>query len=345
MKSITLVITCAGRRVELLQAFRTAARTAGLELRLVAIDSARTAPAMYVADEALILPPVENAEYVPALLAVIQRLRPQAVLPTTDTDLVKLAEAKVDVANLGCLPLIGDPDVIAVCRDKLRTAEFLAGAGFDTPRILPADDLQRLTPADYPLLLKPRSGSASHRVHKLLSPADLTYHLAQLSDAIVQEFVDGVEHTLDVYVGLTGEPRCVVVRQRWAVRTGEVVKAVTVKDPEIMEAGRRVTAALGASLRGLVTVQCFVTPERRIRFIEINPRFGGGAPLGIAAGANYPLWLLQELAGQTPEIQFDGWQDRLCMFRYDWSVFVRETALNEPSSTGGHTPAPPFPAT
>jgi len=89
-----------------------------------------------------------------------------------------------------------------------------------------------------------------------------------------------------------------------------------------MAAGKRLVEALGPSLRGLITLQCIVTPERRIRFIEINPRFGGGAPLGIAAGADYPAWLLQELSGQTPRIAFDGFRHGLCMLRYDWSVFV-----------------------
>ncbi|GAG41017.1 unnamed protein product [marine sediment metagenome] len=97
---------------------------------------------------------------------------------------------------------------------------------------------------------------------------------------------------------------------------------MVVKDPEIMEAGKRVVEALGPSLRGLVTLQCIVTSDRRIRFIEINPRFGGGAPLGIAAGADYPAWLIQELRGQTPEIEFDGFRHGLCMLRYDWSAFV-----------------------
>ena len=46
-----------------------------------------------------------------------------------------------------------------------------------------------------------------------------------------------------------------------------------------------------------MTLQCIVTSDHHIRFIEINPRFGGGAPLGIAAGADYPGWLMQELLG------------------------------------------------
>jgi carbamoyl-phosphate synthase large subunit len=113
-----------------------------------------------------------------------------------------------------------------------------------------------------------------------------------------------------------------VPRARWQVRGGEVCKGVVVKDRAIMDAGQAVVETLGPSLRGIVTLQCIVTPEHRVRFIEINPRFGGGAPLGIAAGADYPAWLLQELCGQSPQIAFDGFRHGLGMLRYDWSVFV-----------------------
>lgn len=151
---------------------------------------------------------------------------------------------------------------------------------------------------------------------------DLDYYLAKAPDPIVQEFVAGDEYTLDAYVGLSGRPRCVVPRRRWQVRGGEVSQGVVVKDREIMDAGRRVVEALGDTLRGLVTLQCIVTSQRRIRFIEINPRFGGGAPLGIAAGADYPGWLIGELLGRPVDVPMDGFAHGLCMSRYDWSVFT-----------------------
>jgi len=89
--------------------------------------------------------------------------------------------------------------------------------------------------------------------------------------ALAEEFVDGDEHTLDVYTDLEGMPRCVVPRKRLEVRSGEVSKGITVKNTAIMEIGRSVAEALGAC-RGLITVQCIVTSKGRIRVIEINPR-------------------------------------------------------------------------
>ncbi len=321
-KGVTLLFTCVGRRVELLQAFRAAARRLRLRLRLVGADSDITAPALACVDEAVILPRASDPAYITAVLKSVRTHAAAMLIPTTDTDLAVLSQHRDEIAAAGCTPLIAEPDVIRICRDKILTYEHLCRHGIDTPPTYTPEQFARLAVRSFPLFIKPRGGSGSQWVHKITDQRDLDYYLAHVQDPIIQEFVDGVEHTLDVYVGLTGEARCIVPRARWQVRTGEVSKGVVVKDRDIMDAGKRVVESLGRSLRGLVTLQCIVTPERRIRFIEINPRFGGGAPLGIAAGADYPLWLLQELAGQKPRIALDGFRHGLCMLRYDWSVFV-----------------------
>jgi carbamoyl-phosphate synthase large subunit len=319
---ICLLVTCVGRRVELLQALRRAAEQLGIGLRIVGTDQSPTAPALGCADERVIVPTIGDAAYIGTLLDTARRTSANAILPTIDTDLLVLSQNREEFARLGCTALIAEPEVIRTCRDKIATYNFLRSRGIDTPATYSPDEIRAASPRTYPMFIKPRDGSASVHVFRLDDDADLDFYLRKLRDPIVQEFVDGVEHTLDVYVGLTGEPRCVVPRARWQVRGGEMSKGVVVKDREVMQAGRNVVRQLGPSVRGLVTLQCIVTPQRRIRFIEINPRFGGGAPLGIAAGANYPLWLLEELLGRTPAIAFDGFESGLCAARYDWAAFL-----------------------
>ena len=56
--------------------------------------------------------------------------------------------------------------------------------------------------------------------------------------------------------------------------------------------------------------------------VVVLSMYDGFEPSAIAAGADFPAWILQELQGQTPAIAFDGFRHGLCMLRYDWSVFV-----------------------
>ncbi|MGE0482225.1 MAG: ATP-grasp domain-containing protein [Phycisphaerae bacterium] len=339
---VTILLTCAGRRVELLQAFRAAGRALGVTLRVLAADTTASAPALSCADAGFVVPPVSDAACVPALLDLVRREGVHALVPTIDTELALLSREQAAFAALGCRTLIGTPDVIDICRDKLETYRFLRQNGIDTPMTWTPAEVRGLAAHTFPYFVKPRFGSASDATHKIEDDADLAYFLSKGRDPIVQEFVGGVEHTLDAYVGLTGRPACVVPRRRLQVRGGEVSKGVVVKDFALMEAGRRVVERLGDSLRGLVTIQCIVTPAGAIRFIEINPRFGGGAPLSIAAGADFPRWLIQELLGDAPTIAFDGFEHGLCMLRYDWSVFVPSGSDLQPRLARPLRPPPAF---
>ena len=89
-----------------------------------------------------------------------------------------------------------------------------------------------------------------------------------------------------------------------------------------MSEAARLVETLGAG-PGVITLQLFLTADDKVKFIEINPRFGGGVPLSIKAGANFPKWILQELLGRKTNIRFDGFKDNLIMLRYDGEVWLK----------------------
>ena len=89
----------------------------------------------------------------------------------------------------------------------------------------------------------------------------------------------------------------------------------------------RQTAALVQKLcagPGIITVQLILTKYGKIKFIEINPRFGGGVPLSIKADADFPKWILQQMIGKKPQIKFDGFKNNLVMLRYDSEVWLKK---------------------
>ncbi|MDO8631461.1 MAG: ATP-grasp domain-containing protein, partial [Phycisphaerales bacterium] len=227
----------------------------------------------------------------------------------------------------GCLALISSPRVVQTCRDKLATFEALRRADIDAPDTWTWDEALRRKRHRFPYYLKPRAGSAAMGNYIVRDGDELRVFGRRVKEPIVQEFVEGSEYTLDVYTGLDGRPRCAVPRRRLEVRSGEVSKGLIAKDRAIMAVGRRVVEMLG-ECRGVVTVQCIVTPDRRIRVIEVNPRFGGGAPLSIHAGADFPKWILQEMLGSRPRINPTGFRDDVAMLRYDDSVFLLNASKN-----------------
>jgi len=330
-ETLNILLTCVGRRVALLEAFRRAMATLGVTGRLYGADHSALAPGFHVADEGLLVPSVEGPDYVEALVDQCRRHEIGLVVPLIDWELEALAKARARFAKVGARLVISSPEVVDICRDKQQTFEFLKAHAFNTPEVIPHEKAVR---GPFPLFMKPRFGSSAKDVHYLPDPEALAFYSRGGSgERIIQEFVRGKEHTVDVYAGLDGVPRVAVPRRRLEVRGGEVSKARTVRHAEIIRQSLRLVEALGGCC-GVITLQCFLTPSGEIKFIEMNPRFGGGVPLAIRAGADFPMWLIEEHLGRRPDIQPDDWQDGLVMMRYDAAVFRRSDELPEENDSG-----------
>lgn len=318
---VRVLFTCVGRRIELLRAFRRAAASLKIGFEIHGADASPLSPGIHHVDRAHLVPSIATGGYLDAVLDIVRRRNIHLLIPLIDSELLAVARARERFAELGCRALIASEEVITACRDKIATYRALTEAGIDTPTTWTWREVRRKKRHRFPYFLKPRAGSAAMGNYVVRNRDELGTFGQLVKDAIVQEFVEGAEHTLDVYTGFDGKPRCVVPRKRLEVRTGEVSKGLIVKDRAIMAVGRRVAEMLG-DCRGVITVQCIVTPKGRIRVIEINPRFGGGVPLAIHAGADFPKWILQELLGRKPRINPNGFRGDVAMLRYDDSVFV-----------------------
>lgn len=323
-----IMFTCAGRRVALLEAFRAAMARVGAAGRIVATDVTRASPAFHKADVGLILPLVGQDHYIPDLLEHVRRHRVKLLVPTTDRDLPALAQARAEFEQAGCVVAIGSEKAIDLCRNKDDTNNFLAGIGLPSIRTLGLPEF--LDAPFYPCFIKPVRGSAGVGSAVLHSEQELRDHVMNYGDRmIVQEYLSGQEYTIDVYRSRDGQVRCVVPRQRLVVRSGEVETAVTVRDSELIDA----TVTLAGKLEGLWGVFCCQCRRGAAgtapRFFEVNPRFGGGAPLSIAAGADLPLYLLQEVLGLPITAQLGQFTDRLMMLRYDEALFLPAEDLED----------------
>jgi len=322
-ETLNILFTSAGRRVSLLQQFRRAAGEMGIGLDIHAADAGATAPALQAADHTFLVPRIDSGTYVDVLLDYCRRKSIDALFPLLDPELPLLAEVRERFAAVGTTVVISSSRVIDIAIDKLSTATFLADSGFRTPRIFAEEDLDS---AALPLLTKPRRGSASVGVHRIQTARELAFYRNDGVDRLFQEYVEGPEYTLDVLAGLDGQPLCAVPRLRLETRAGEISKGCTVRDQRLIDEGLRVVAAL-QQCAGMVSVQCFLTAEDEIAVIEINPRFAGGIPLSIRAGADFPKWLMEMLLGRTPDIDPSAWIDGLYMLRYDEGLFPPPDSL------------------
>jgi carbamoyl-phosphate synthase large subunit len=318
---LSILFTCIGRRVSLLNSFRRAARQLKIDLSLLGTDATELSSALQLCDKGFSVRPITHVNYIKQLLSIVRTNNVKLLIPTVDLDLKLLARNKPKFAAAGCCVLVSTPDVVDICQDKRRTFRFLLENGFDTPVTMSPRDALSKKKLNWPCFLKPWDGYASRGNAIVNNREELAFFAKRVPNCIVQEFIKGTEHTCDVYVDFGMKVRCVVPRKRIEIRAGEVSKGQVVKDPHIMSEAARLVKVLGAG-PGVITLQLFLTGDGKIKFVEINPRFGGGAPLSIKAGANFPKWILQELLGRRTNIRFNGFKDNLIMLRYDSEVWL-----------------------
>lgn len=320
-QAVNVLVTAAGRRTGLVRAFAEAAHTRGG--RVFASDVDPLAPSLYLADEAVQIPRTSDPGYLEALLEAVRRHAIRLVIPTIDTDLAVLAANHQAFASLGCRVAVSGEAFVAVTLDKLATGDAFASAGFDVPRSW-AVPLEHVSDLPARVFVKPRSGSSSHHADEV-SRDELEGILRRVPDPVVQELLSGPEITIDALLDFGGRPIHFVPRLRIRTVRGESIQGVTLEHDSVLESWIESLldqcSAMGAL--GPQTLQAFLTPRGPV-LSEINPRFGGGFPLALAAGANYPSWLLDMIGGIPVAPRLRAYEAGLYMTRYYVEQFTRD---------------------
>jgi len=311
-----ILITSAGRRVRLVQNFQAALKKFNSRGKVFTVDKEpELSSACRLSDGYFSLPPVTSKSYIGELAHLCLEHNISLIVPTIDTELSILAAVKSDFEKKGIKAAVSSKKICDTFRSKQSTERFFRQHGFDTPKIFK----NRAECRVFPLFAKFDNSSASQGAKKIDSRAELDLLAPEGSGYVIQEYIEGEEYTVDLFMDRYSHPLCIVPRKRLEVRAGEVSKAVTEKDREIIESIKNVAKYLDGGY-GCITVQLFRT-ERGLVFIEINPRFGGGYPLTWQSGADFAEMLIEDFLGIENRYHEER-RDKTLMLRYDAEVIV-----------------------
>lgn len=328
MDALNILFTSVGRRVSLVKHFKDTLKSLHVNGKIITTDLQRNAPASFVSDIHELVPRVTDATYIDELISICDKHNIKLLVPLIDTELILLAENRKRFEEVGVELLVSSVETNKICFDKENTTKFFLEKGISTPKAFDIEKVLMNKDTQYPLLLKPVSGSSSKGVTIIKNSRELEFFKNYIKDPMLQEYVTGEEYTVDVLVGFDGEIYCTVPRLRIETRAGEVSKGMTEKNQRIIEASNNVVSKLPGAV-GCITVQCFLTQDNEVKFIEINPRFGGGHPLTIASGADFPKFILNMLLGESLEKPFIGWKDQFLMLRYDDAIYLEGDRVND----------------
>ena len=260
--------------------------------RVLAVDADPEAVGLRLACEAGILPRADADTFGTALLELVAERKPSALICTVAEEYQAMAEQVDALADLGCRTWLPPLEAAETCLDKKAFAQALKKAGVPHPATVTTRAAAGRIPG--PWIVKPLRGRGSRDVMTADTPKELTQAFAAVPDPVAQTRVAGREFTADVLVDRSGSVLTCVPRWRDDTRGGISVRGTTFDSHAVTKVVMDAVAAVG--LTGPANVQGFVEnpepldddPEAEVpvTIIEINPRFSGGLPLTLAAGAD-----------------------------------------------------------
>jgi carbamoyl-phosphate synthase large subunit len=268
MRPVTVLLTASGApgTAALVRALRANGER---ELRLVGVDMNERSVGRHVCDAFHRVPPSEDAGFVDALRAIVEREAVDAILPQSSNDLGPLAE---HAASFGPAVLVATPDAVRRTNDKAETYELLHRIGVPAPAFRRVRGAAAVEAAAHelgypatPVCFKPvfSSGSRGFRIldptvdraDQLLNgrPGSVSLRLDEAlellpaeggPDLLVMELATGGERTVD---GIADGRRIVLghPKTREAVRAGLAMYFVTLDDPGLMRIADAIVAELG----------------------------------------------------------------------------------------------------
>lgn len=322
-----ILILSAGTRDKVVQYFKKELAGRG---RVVATDCSSLAPALYEADEYVIVPRITATGYLEVILEICREKKISGVFSLIDPELSLLAAHREEFLAVGTTPVVPDLEQVETCFDKFRMYEKLKALSVPTGECFM--DRQAFFSAveegrmHYPVFLKPVCGSASINISKVNCREEVELLCRLADDLMIQEYMDGQEYGADVYIDMiSGEVVSVFVKKKVKMRAGETDKSVSVKDEALFALLKNFVEKMG--FRGIIDIDLFKIGQTWY-ISEVNPRFGGGYPHAYACGVNVPAMILNNLEGRVNTPCIGEYPEGVVMMKYS-EIMVREGLEDE----------------
>lgn len=320
---MNILMCSVGRRGELLKDFRSSMSE---ESKIIATDLSPYAPAIYFADKQYLVPEINDPGYIDTILNICKKEQIDVVTTFIDPEIEILAKNRGRFAELGVEVLAPYEETAALCFDKYKMFKKLASCGIPTVMtwgtIEEFDVARTAGKVDFPVFVKPRTGSGSVGARKVFSYDVLSESMKENPSLIIQEFMDCEDLDADVYIDtITHEAVSAFLKKKIETRIGGASKTISFKDEKLFAFISKIVRTL--KFNGPIDMDFFYR-EGKYYLSEINPRFGGAYLHAYGAGVDFIKLIEKNLNGEVNIPNFGNYEEGVVMMMYD-SVVIKKS--------------------
>ncbi len=206
------------------------------------------------------------------------------VIPSFDETLMGWSERKEYFYKKGINILISHTDSLEIYLDKYEAYKFCNLHEIPTPKTSISQKYK---------IVKPRFGRGGSDIY-------IGNEKQDMNNMISQEYIKGIEYTVDCLFNKNGEPIYIIPRQRIDVKDGKSTKGIVKRHNKIEKLIKKMSKE--ATLVGPINFQFIETDDDLLYFLEVNPRIAGGMALGIAASENWINPIIDNFINNIPII-------------------------------------------
>lgn len=316
-----ILFLSAGRRGELLRDFKLSLSS---DFMLVGADCSPYAPALYFADKRYLVPRIDDPNYIDQVLKICRREKIAAVTTLIDPEIILLAQNRSRFADAAVEVLAPYEKTAELCFDKFKMFQYLRTHHISTVETWGTfhafDEAYQRGEINFPVFVKPRTGSGSVGAHRVFSYAELQKEMEQDPQLIVQKLMECSDMDADVYIDtVSHQAVSAFSKRKLETRIGGASKTISFKDPKLFDFIREICSVL--QFNGPVDMDFFYK-DGTYYLSEINPRFGGAYLHAYGAGVDFVRLIERNLNGMENRPCFGDYEEGVVMMMYDSIVIA-----------------------
>lgn len=317
---MNLLITSIGKHAKIVTEFKKL----NPSVRIITTSNSSSVAGAHFSDKNYVISNVESKSYLEELLDICDQEKINSVTTMLDIETEILSRHRDEFDSRGINLLTPSNNSAKICLDKYEFFKYVDSHNLNT--ILTFDNISDFHDAlnkkqiSFPVFVKPRSGRGSVGAEKVLDIETLESIIKTDDSLIIQEFIDGVDIDVDVYVDtISHKAVSMFAKEKIKKGIGGASQTRSYKDKSLFDLIKNTVDIF--EFNGPVNIDVFLKGGEYY-LTEINPRLGATYIHSIGAGVNFIPFIENNYQGEINNEELPNYALNSIMLTYNSAIII-----------------------